>query len=56
MVEAGYLYLQDLYSLSIKADLAALGSCETGNGMYKKGEGIKARTRATNLTLEAGAR
>lgn len=41
VVEKGYLYLRDLYSLPLQADLAVLGSCETGNGIYRKGEGIR---------------
>ena len=45
-VNDGYLYLSELYGLSLKADLAILSACETGVGKLTKGEGIISLARA----------
>jgi len=36
----GYLLLKDLYQMSLNAELVVLGSCETGQGVFSKGEGM----------------
>jgi CHAT domain-containing protein len=38
--ENGYLHLKDLYEMSLNSELVVLGSCETGNGQFKIGEGM----------------
>ena len=38
--ENGYIYLKDLYEISLNTELIVLGSCETGNGQFKIGEGM----------------
>lgn len=36
----GYLLLKDLYQMSLDAELVVLGSCETGEGVFSRGEGM----------------
>lgn len=38
--DAGYLILKDLFGMSLNAEMVVLGSCETGNGAFRKGEGV----------------
>lgn len=47
------LYFEDLYEMSIPADMVVLGACNTGNGALKNGEGIMSLSLAFNF---AGAR
>ena len=49
----GYLRLQDIYSLRLKADLVVLSGCETALGRKLRGEGFIGLTRGF---LYAGAR
>ena len=35
-----FLLLPEIYNINMNADLAVLGSCETGNGKFYKGEGV----------------
>ncbi len=44
--EDGFLYANELYNLSLNADLAVLSACNTGVGQLKKGEGIMSLSRA----------
>lgn len=44
----GAIYVNDIYNLSLNADLVTLGACETGLGTVYKGEGIIGFTRAFN--------
>lgn len=36
----GYLYAYELYNQPLKAQLAVLTACQTGLGVYKKGQGV----------------
>jgi len=36
----GYIYASDLYGMKMNASLAVLGSCRTGFGTFRKGEGM----------------
>jgi CHAT domain-containing protein len=36
----GYLYARDLYRMNLHSSLTVLGSCGTGKGLYRKGEGM----------------
>jgi CHAT domain-containing protein len=38
--DTGYLILKDLFGMSLNAEMVVLGSCETGNGTFRKGEGV----------------
>jgi len=42
----GYLYAYELYTMRLNAELAVLGACETGLGLYQKGEGLMSLARA----------
>lgn len=37
----GYLYAYELYELDLKAQLAVIAACETGNGKVDPGEGVR---------------
>ena len=45
-IEDRYLYAYELYNMRLKADLAVLSACETGNGQIQKGEGVMSLSRA----------
>ena len=47
--ENGYIYLKDLYEMSLSTELIILGSCETGNGQFKIGEGMVSFSYGFNL-------
>lgn len=47
--ENGYLYLKDLYEMSLNTELIVLGSCETGNGQFKIGEGMVSFSYGFNM-------
>jgi len=42
------LKASDLYTMKLKADLAVLSACHTGDGLIKRGEGIRSIARAFN--------
>lgn len=44
--EDGFLYLYELYNMSLKAELAILSACQTGGGKLSRGEGIISLGRA----------
>ncbi len=39
-IDTGYLVLKDLFGMNLNAEMVVLGSCETGNGVFRKGEGV----------------
>lgn len=47
--ENGYIYLKDLYEMSLNTELIVLGSCETGNGKFKIGEGMVSFSYGFNM-------
>ncbi|MGV8878126.1 MAG: CHAT domain-containing protein [Sphingobacteriaceae bacterium] len=36
----GFLYAYEIYAMRLKADLAVLTACETGQGVFRQGEGV----------------
>lgn len=49
----GFIWLQDIYSLKLSADLVVLSACDTGIGEDIKGEGLMS---LTNAFLQVGAK
>lgn len=45
-IRDGFLYVSDLYSLTLNADLVLLSACETGMGELYQGEGVVSLARA----------
>lgn len=44
--DIGHLHLDEIYNLTLNADLVVLSGCETGTGKYLRGEGIISLGRA----------
>lgn len=42
----GILYAYELYGLSLRAELVVLSACQTGSGVYQRGEGVASLARA----------
>lgn len=42
----GNLYASELYAMKTAADLVVMSACDSGNGIYKEGEGIMSLSRA----------
>lgn len=42
------LFISELYNETFKANMAVLSACDTGNGLYKDGEGVISLSRAFN--------
>lgn len=51
--DGGFIRLQDVYGLNLKADLVVLSACDTGIGKEVKGEGVMS---LNNAFLQAGAK
>ena len=51
--EDGYLRMEEIYKLSLNADMVVLSACQTGKGLLEKGEGVMSLTRPFFI---AGAR
>ncbi len=51
--EDGFLRMEEIYKLSLNADMVVLSACETGKGLLEKGEGVMSLTRPFFI---AGAR
>lgn len=45
-IDDGFLYVSEIYSLPLKAELVVLSACETGKGKLIRGEGIMSLARA----------
>ena len=45
-IEDGSLYVYELYSLKLNADMAVLSACNTGYGKLQEGEGVMSLARA----------
>lgn len=44
--EDGILYAYELYGLQLQTELAVLSACQTGSGVYQRGEGVASLARA----------
>ena len=51
--EDGFLRMEEIYKLSLNADMVVLSACQTGKGLLEKGEGVMSLTRPFFI---AGAR
>lgn len=51
--EDGFLRMEEIYNLSLDADIVVLSACQTGMGLLEKGEGVMSLTRPFFI---AGAR
>jgi len=51
--EDGFLRMEEIYKLSLDADMVVLSACQTGKGLLEKGEGVMNLTRPFFI---AGAR
>jgi CHAT domain-containing protein/Flp pilus assembly protein TadD len=51
--EDGFLRMEEIYKLSLDADIVVLSACQTGKGLLEKGEGVMSLTRPFFI---AGAR
>jgi CHAT domain-containing protein len=43
--EDGFLRMEEIYKLSLDADMVVLSACQTGKGLLEKGEGVMSLTR-----------
>lgn len=43
--EDGFLWMEEIYKLSLNADMVVLSACHTGKGLLEKGEGVMSLTR-----------
>ena len=46
--EDNLLFISELYNETLKANMAVLSACDTGNGFYENGEGVISLSRAFN--------